>query len=79
LIVGLPTGQASHNDGLLVNVALGPFMALGFSLALTVFDLASPRPDLFEALGASLSFGVPAGVLGFGTGAGATRLHDRRQ
>lgn len=76
ILVGLPAVQAYQNDGLLVCVTLGLIMALGFYLPLTIFNLAYPNEDLLWGLGASLMFGVPTGVLGFGLGAGANRLRE---
>lgn len=76
IFVGLPAVQAYQNEGLLVSISLGLFMALGFYLPLTVFNLASPGPDLLGAVGSSLLFGVPAGLLGFSIGVGLDRLRD---
>lgn len=76
-MVGLPAVQAYQNDGILVSIALGLFVALGFYIPLTVFDLAYPSEDLLWGLGASLMYGVPVGVLGFAMGAGANRLRER--
>jgi hypothetical protein len=75
--VGPPAVQAYRNDGLLVSVALGLPVPLAFYLVLTTFDLVYPSEDLLWGIGTALSFGVPAGLLGFVLGAGARRLRDR--
>jgi hypothetical protein len=75
--VGLPAVQAYRNDGLLVSVVLGLPVPLAFYLVLTAFDLVYPSEDLLWGVGAALSFGVPAGLLGFAVGVGARRLRSR--
>jgi hypothetical protein len=75
--VGPPAIQAYRNDGLLVSVALGLPVPLAFYLVLTTFDLVYPSETLLWGVGTALSFGVPAGLLGFVLGAGARRLRDR--
>lgn len=75
--VGLPAAQAYRNDGLLVSVLLGLPVPLAFYLVLAAFDLVYPSEDLLWGIGTALSFGVPAGLLGFVLGAGARRLRDR--
>ena len=75
--VGLPAAQAYRNDGLLVSVVLGLPVPLAFYLVLTVFDLVYPSESLLWGVGTALSFGVPAGLLGFVLGAGARRLRER--
>lgn len=77
--VGLPELQVYQNGGLLVSIVLGLCMALGVFLPLIVFNLAAPSEDPLWGLGASLIYGVPAGGLGFGMGAGANRLRAHLQ
>jgi hypothetical protein len=75
--VGLPAVQAYRNDGLLVSVVLGLPVPLAFYLVLTGFDLVYPSESLVWGVGTAVSFGVPAGLLGFLLGSGARRLRDR--
>jgi hypothetical protein len=75
--VGLPAVQAYRNDGLLISVVLGLPVPLAFYLVLAGFDLVYPSETLLWGIGTALSFGVPAGLLGFLLGAGARRLRDR--
>ena len=75
--VGLPAVQAYRNGGLLVSVVLGLPVPLAFYLVLTGFDLVYPSESLLWGVGTALSFGIPAGLLGYLLGAGARRLLDR--
>ena len=75
--VGLPAVQAYRNDGLLVSIVLGIPVPLAFYLVLTGFDLIYPNEGLLWGIGTALSFGAPAGLLGFVLGVGVRRVRER--
>lgn len=76
--VGVPAVQAYQNGGLLASLVLGLPIPLAFYLALTAFDLVAPSESVLWGVWAALSFGVPAGLLGFLLGVGARRIRRSR-
>lgn len=74
ITVGVPAVHAYQNDGLLVSLLLGLPIPLAFYLTLTTFNLAYPSEDVLWGIGATIQFGVPAGILGFLLGVGSRRV-----
>lgn len=72
--------NAACNDGIIPSVALSTAPAAGYYASLALFELSGPvRPSLADAVGMSLLFGVPVGVVGYLVGRGVLGLASRLQ
>ena len=70
--------QSYLNIGFLVSIFLAVTPALGYFAAISVFRLGGPvHTTLLEAIGLSLMFGIPVGVLGFIIGGSLKLLKNR--
>ncbi|WP_435064556.1 hypothetical protein [Halobaculum sp. EA56] len=70
--------NAARDGGLLASVPLATAPAAGYYASLAVFHLGGPiRPSLVDAVGLSLLFGVPVGVVGYLLGSGVAGARRR--
>lgn len=74
VMIGIPAVQAYRNDGLLVSWVLGTAIPLGLYLKLLPHHLGGGLEAPQGGVRAALTYGLPAGTIGFVLGAGTRRV-----
>ena len=79
LCVGPAAAFAFRHEGLLVCLALGSAIPLVLYLVPTVAPSMAPDESVLWGIRSGLTFGLPAGAVGFVVGLGARRLAGARR